>query len=275
MLTRLIEGRWLTASGVIGLYPANSVGDDIEIYTDETRSQVAMTWHGLRQQTEKTAIDGVMRPSRCLADFVAPKFVTPELIAARTRIHGDKRQNDTKKQATSAHTPDYIPDYIAVFSVTAGLGAEKKEKYFQDDNDDYSSIMLKALADRLAEAFAECMHQRVRQDLWGYAAGEALEVNALIDEKYQGIRPAPGYPACPDHSVKKDMFELLGAGDIGMALTESLAMTPAASVSGFMLSHPDSTYFNVGKIGNDQLHDLAKRRGEKAEDLQRLLAPNL
>ena len=271
MLTRLIEGRWLTASGVIGLYPANSVGDDIEIYTDETRSEVAMTWHGLRQQTEKTAIDGVMRPSRCLADFVAPKTLTPESIAARTRINWSDGKNDTEKQTETGQ----IADYIAVFAVTAGLGAEKKEKYFQDDNDDYSSIMLKALADRLAEAFAECMHQRVRQDLWGYAAGEALEVTELIGEKYQGIRPAPGYPACPDHSVKKDMFALLGAGDIGMALTESLAMTPAASVSGFMLSHPDSTYFNVGKIGDDQLHDLAKRRGEKAEDLQRLLAPNL
>ena len=271
MLTRLIEGRWLTASGVIGLYPANSVGDDIEIYTDETRSEVAMTWHGLRQQTEKTAIDGVMRPSRCLADFVAPKTLTPESIAARTRINWSDGKNDTEKQTETGQ----IADYIAVFAVTAGLGAEKKEKYFQDDNDDYSSIMLKALADRLAEAFAECMHQRVRQDLWGYAAGEALEVTELIGEKFQGIRPAPGYPACPDHSVKKDMFALLGAGDIGMALTESLAMTPAASVSGFMLSHPDSTYFNVGKIGDDQLHDLAKRRGEKAEDLQRLLAPNL
>ncbi len=271
MLTRLIEGRWLTASGVIGLYPANSVGDDIEIYTDETRSQVAMTWHGLRQQTEKTAIDGVMRPSRCLADFVAPKMLTPDLVAARARIHWPEGRNDTQKQAETGQ----IADYIGVFAVTAGLGAEKKEKYFQDDNDDYSSIMLKALADRLAEAFAECMHQRVRQDLWGYAAGEGLEVTDLIGEKYQGIRPAPGYPACPDHSVKRDMFDLLGAADIGMALTESLAMTPAASVSGFMLSHPDSTYFNVGKIGDDQLHDLAKRRGEKAEDLARLLAPNL
>jgi 5-methyltetrahydrofolate--homocysteine methyltransferase len=271
MLTRLIEGRWLTASGVIGLYPANSVGDDIEIYTDESRSEVAMTWHGLRQQTEKTAVDGVMRPSRCLADFVAPKTLTPDLVAARTRIHWPEGLNDAQKQAKT----NQINDYIAVFAVTAGLGAEKKEQYFQDDNDDYSSIMLKALADRLAEAFAECMHQRVRQDLWGYAASEALEVTDLIGEKYQGIRPAPGYPACPDHSVKKDMFELLGAGDIGMALTESLAMTPAASVSGFMLSHPDATYFNVGKIGDDQLHDLARRRGEKAEDLARLLAPNL
>jgi len=271
MLTRLIEGRWLSANGVIGLYPANSLGDDIEIYTDASRSQVAMTWYGLRQQTEKTAIDGVMRPSRCLADFVAPKIITPELIASPFRIYGSEGQNSIKKQTKTGH----IQDYVAVFAVTTGLGAEKKEKYFQDDHDDYSSIMLKALADRLAEAFAECMHQRVRQDLWGYAANEALAVSDLIGEKYQGIRPAPGYPACPDHSVKKDMFALLGAGDIGMALTDSLAMTPAASVSGFMLSHPDARYFNVGKIGDDQLHDLAKRRGEKAEDLQRLLAPNL
>jgi 5-methyltetrahydrofolate--homocysteine methyltransferase len=242
MLKRLIEGRWLTANGVMALYPANSVGDDIEIYTDETRSEVAMTWYGLRQQTEKTAVEGVMRPSRCLADFVAPKG---------------------------------IADYIGVFAVTAGIGAEKKEKYFLDDHDDYSSIMLKALADRLAEAFAESLHQRVRKDLWGYVPAESLDSEALIAEKYQGIRPAPGYPACPDHSVKKEMFELLKADDVGMALTESLAMTPAASVSGFYLSHPQSTYFNVGKIGDDQLRDLAQRRGLKAEELQRLLAPNL
>ena len=264
MLKRLIEGRWLTASGVMGLYPANSVGDDIEIYTDETRSEVAMTWYGLRQQAEKTAIDGVMRPSRCLADFVAPKVLTPELIAARAGRAGAEGHNDFE-----------IADYIGLFAVTAGLGAEKKEKYFQDDHDDYSSIMLKSLADRLAEAFAEALHQRVRKDLWGYAPAEALDSGALLAEKYQGIRPAPGYPACPDHSVKKEMFELLQCADIGMALTESLAMTPAASVSGFYLSHPDSTYFNVGKIGDDQLQDLARRRGAKAEDLQRLLAPNL
>ena len=271
MLTRLIEGRWLTASGVIGLYPANSVGDDIEIYTDETRSQLAMTWYGLRQQTEKTAVDGVMRPSRCLSDFVAPKTLAPESIAVNLIKTGATGKNDSQKREETVS----IPDYIGVFAVTAGLGAEKKEKYFSEDNDDYSSIMLKALADRLAEAFAECLHQRVRQDLWGYAGDEALQLNELIGEKYQGIRPAPGYPACPDHSAKQDMFDLLGAADIGMALTESLAMTPAASVSGFMLSHPDSAYFNVGKIGDDQLHDLAKRRGEKAEHLARLLAPNL
>ncbi|PKO42979.1 MAG: methionine synthase [Betaproteobacteria bacterium HGW-Betaproteobacteria-3] len=249
MLQRLIDGRWLTANGVIGLYPANTVhDDDIEIYTDDTRTAVALTWHGLRQQTEKQALDGpdgapVLRPSRCLADFVAPK-------------------------GTAA-------DYIGVFAVTAGIGAEKKDKYFLDDHDDYSSIMLKALADRLAEAFAEALHQRVRTDLWGYAADEALATEDLIAEKYRGVRPAPGYPACPDHSVKRGMFALLGCGDIGMALTDSLAMTPAASVSGFMLSHPDATYFNVGKIGDDQLQDLAQRRGVAPQSLQRLLAPNL
>ncbi|MFZ9550908.1 MAG: vitamin B12 dependent-methionine synthase activation domain-containing protein, partial [Hylemonella sp.] len=244
MLQRLMEGRWLTANAVLGLYPANSVhDDDIELYTDERREQVALTWHGLRQQSEKQLIDGVMRPSRCLADFVAPKGVAP--------------------------------DYVGVFAVTAGIGVEKKEKFFLDDHDDYSAIMLKALADRLAEAFAECLHQRVRTDLWGYAPQEQLTTEDLIAEKYQGIRPAPGYPACPDHSVKRELFELLRCEDIGMGLTDSLAMTPAASVSGFYLAHPHSTYFNVGKIGADQLHDQARRRGLSEDTLQRLLAPNL
>ena len=264
MLKRLIEGRWLTANAVMGLYPANSVGDDIEIYTDETRSEVAMTWYGLRQQLEKTAVDGVMRPSRCLADFVAPRDIGPDLIASRATRTCANGINHSK-----------IADYIGIFAVTAGLGADKKEAAFQADHDDYSSIMFKSLADRLAEAFAECLHQRVRRDLWGYAPGEALGTDALIAEKYQGIRPAPGYPACPDHSVKEEMFALLKAGDIGMALTESLAMLPAASVSGFYLSHPQASYFSVGKIGDDQLQDLAKRRGAKAEDLARLLAPIL
>ncbi|WP_082605386.1 methionine synthase [Curvibacter sp. PAE-UM] len=244
MLQRLIEGRWLTANAVLGLYPANSVNDDdIELYTDESRHNVAMTWYGLRQQTEKQMVDGIMRPSRCLADFVAPK-------------------------GTAA-------DYVGVFAVTAGIGVEKKEKYFMDDHDDYSAIMLKALADRLAEAYAECLHHRVRTDLWGYAPHEALSNEDMIAEKYQGIRPAPGYPACPDHSVKKEMFELLQCEEIGMGITESLAMTPAASVSGFYLAHPQSTYFNVGRIGEDQLHDLARRRGMSEQQLQRLLAPNL
>ncbi len=245
MLKRLIEGRWLTANAVVGLYPANTVhDDDIEFYTDESRSQVALTWHGLRQQTEKQVIDGIMRPSRCLADFVAPKS-------------------------------SGIADYAGVFAVTAGIGVEKKEKYFTDDLDDYSAIMLKALADRLAEAFAEYLHHRVRTDLWGYAPQEALTNEDMIAEKYAGIRPAPGYPACPDHSVKRGMFELLQCGEIGMGLTDSLAMTPAASVSGFYLSHPESTYFNVGRIGEDQLQDLARRRGVGEQELQRLLAPNL
>ncbi len=244
MLKKLVEGRWLSASGVLALYPANSVGDDIEFYTDESRTEVAMTWFGLRQQTEKQVIDGVTRPSRCLADFVAPK-------------------------------ESGIADYAGLFAVTAGLGVEKKEQAFIDALDDYSAIMLKSLADRLAEAFAECLHQRVRTDLWGYAAGEALSNEEMIAEKYQGIRPAPGYPACPDHSAKTDLFRVLQCEEIGMGLTESLAMTPAASVSGFYIGHPESVYFNVGKIGEDQLHDMAERRGMDEKVLERLLAPNL
>ena len=244
MLRKIIEGRWLSASGVMALYPANSVGDDIEFYTDETRSEVLMTWYGLRQQTEKQAIDGVLRPSRCLADFVAPK-------------------------------DSGIADYAGMFAVTAGLGVEKKEQQFIDALDDYSAIMFKSLADRLAEAFAERLHQRVRTDLWGYAAGEALSNEALIAEQYAGIRPAPGYPACPDHSAKTDLFRVLQAEEIGMSLTESLAMAPAASVSGFYIGHPDSVYFNVGKIGEDQLADLAARRGMDENALRRLLGPNL
>ncbi|WP_332824957.1 methionine synthase [Ramlibacter sp.] len=244
MLKRLIEGRWLTANAVMGLWPANTVNDDdIELYADESRSQPVLTWYGLRQQTEKQAIDGVMRPSRCLADFVAPKGVAA--------------------------------DYVGAFAVTAGIGVEAKEQYFLADHDDYSAIMLKALADRLAEALAEALHQRVRKDFWGYAADEGLSNEDLIAEKYRGIRPAPGYPACPDHSVKRDLFALLQPQDIGMGLTDSMAMTPAASVSGFYLSHPDSQYFNVGRIGDDQVADLAQRRGATVKDLQRLLAPNL
>ena len=244
MLKRLIEGRWLTANAVLGLYPANSVNeDDIELYLDETRSQPVLTWYGLRQQTEKQVIDGVLRPSRCLADFVAPQGVAP--------------------------------DYVGLFAVTTGIGAEKKDQYFMNDHDDYSAIMLKALADRLAEALAECLHHRARTDLWGYAPHEDLSAEQMIAEKYQGIRPAPGYPACPDHSVKKEMFDLLQCADIGMGLTESLAMTPAASVSGFYLAHPQSSYFNVGRIGDDQLQDLSRRRGLSEKTLQRLLAPNL
>jgi len=245
MLKRLIDGRWLTANGVIGLFPANSVGDDdIEIYADESRTEVLMTWHGLRMQTERPVVDGVMRPNRCLADHIAPKG-------------------------------SGVADHIGLFAVTAGIGTEKKEKQFLDDHDDYSAIMLKALADRLAEAFAERMHQRVRTDFWGYAADENLSAADLIAEKYRGIRPAPGYPACPDHTVKAAMFKTLGCDDIGMALTESWAMTPAASVSGFYIAHPEAAYFNVGKIGDDQLADWAKRNALSRGDAQRALAPLL
>ncbi|PZX25287.1 methionine synthase (B12-dependent) [Cupriavidus phytorum] len=245
MLSRLIQGRWLTANGVIALLPANTVNDDdIEIYTDETRSKVALTWHNLRQQSERPVVDGVRRPNRCLADFVAPK-------------------------------DSGIADYVGVFAVTAGLGVDKKEAQFEADHDDYSAIMLKALADRLAEGFAECLHERVRKDLWGYDAAEALSNDELIAEKYRGIRPAPGYPACPEHTVKGPMFEFLDAAEIGMGITESLAMTPAASVSGFYLAHPESTYFTIGKIGQDQLDDMAARRHEDRAALARALAPNL
>ncbi|KAA1015053.1 methionine synthase [Paraburkholderia panacisoli] len=245
MLARLIQGRWLQANGVIALLPANTVNDDdIEIYTDESRSEVALTWRNLRQQSVRPVVNGVMRPNRSLADFIAPK-------------------------------DSGVADYIGMFAVTAGLGVDVKEKQFEKDHDDYSAIMLKALADRFAEAFAEAMHARVRRDLWGYANAETLSNDDLIAEKYRGIRPAPGYPACPDHLVKGDMFDVLQANEIGMSVTESLAMLPAASVSGFYLAHPDSTYFSVGKIGRDQLEDYAQRMSLSKQDAERALAPLL
>jgi 5-methyltetrahydrofolate--homocysteine methyltransferase len=226
---------------VIGLFPANTVyDDDIELYSDESRSQVLMTWHGLRLQSERPIVDGVRRPNRCLSDFVAPKETG-------------------------------IADYVGLFAVTAGLGVDSKEAQFLADQDDYSAIMLKALADRLAEAFAERLHQRVRTDFWGYAAGETLSNEELIAEKYRGIRPAPGYPACPDHLVKRDMFRVLDCNEIGMALTESMAMMPAASVSGFYIAHPEATYFNVGKIGADQAADWARRGALPEGEAQRLV----
>jgi 5-methyltetrahydrofolate--homocysteine methyltransferase len=242
LLQRLIEGRWLQAHGVFALLPAATVDDDvIEVYTDESRTQVALRWQPLRMQTERPVVDGVPRPNRSLADFIAP-----------------------------AGGP---PDHIGLFAVTAGIGVEKKERQFEADHDDYSAIMLKALADRLAEAFAERLHQRVRTEFWGYAPDEALSNEQLIAEQYRGIRPAPGYPACPDHRVKRAMFEVLQAHEIGMGLTESLAMTPAASVSGFYLSHPQARYFNVGRIGEDQLADYAARERLAEVDARRALAP--
>ena len=238
MLRRVIDGRWLTASGVVAFYPANTVNDeDIELYTDESRSEVLFTWRNVRQQTGKR--EGV--DNKCLADFIAP------------RSSG-------------------VADYIGVFAVTGGLGMEKYEKMFMDANDDYSVIMLKAIGDRLAEGFAECLHARVRRDLWGYVADESMSNEDIIAEKYQGIRPAPGYPACPEHVVKKDMFRVLECEDIGMQLTDSFAMYPASSVSGFYLSHPQSQYFNVGTIGKDQLEDYVRRSGRDEDDVRRTLA---
>ncbi len=244
MLERIIAERWLTANGALAFFPANSVGDDIEIYTDESRRRLLFTWHGLRQQTRKPVIDGRPNPNQCLSDFIAPK-------------------------ATG------IADYIGLFAVTGGIGLEAREAIFQAKHDDYGAIMLKAIADRLAEAFAELLHERVRRDLWGYAFGEDLTGEQLIREGYRGIRPAPGYPACPEHAVKRAMFEALGAAEIGMGLTENYAMTPPSSVSGFYFSHPQAKYFNVGRIGRDQLDDLARRRQEPVDELERWLAANL
>ena len=227
MLKRIVEGRWLTANGAIALLPANSVGDDIEVYADEARERVALTWPNQRQQNERPA----GKPNYCLADFVAPK-------------------------------DSGVADYLGAFAVTAGLGIEKKLAEFESAKDDYNAIMLKSLADRLAEAFAEWLHMMVRREYWGYAADERLDGAALIREEYRGIRPAPGYPACPDHSVKAPLFDLLRAGEIGMSLTENYAMLPAASVSGFYFAHPEATYFAVGKIGDDQAADSARRSGQ-------------
>lgn len=241
MLKKIVEGRWLTANGVLGFFPANTVNDDdIEVYRDETRQEVLFTWRNLRQQGVKR--EGV--ENKCLADFIAPKS-------------------------------SGVIDYIGMFAVTAGVGVDKKEQAFNDAQDDYSSIMLKSLADRMAEAFAEALHARVRRDLWGYAPDEDLSNEDMIAEKYRGIRPAPGYPACPEHVVKKDMFDVLDPSEIGMFLTESYAMHPAASVSGFYFSHPLSQYFNVGPIGTDQVQDYIVRSSRTEEDVRRSLAPSL
>jgi 5-methyltetrahydrofolate--homocysteine methyltransferase len=229
---------------VFALLPANTVDDDtIEIYADEEREQVLMRWSPLRMQSERPVVEGVRRPNRSLADFIAPRGVKP--------------------------------DWVGMFAVTAGLGVEAREQQFITEHDDYSAILFKALADRLAEAFAERLHQRVRTEFWGYAPEERLTNEQLIAEAYRGIRPAPGYPACPDHSVKRPMFDVLKAHEIGMALTGSLAMTPAASVSGFYLAHPEATYFNVGRIGEDQLADWAQRMGMDEALARKALAPVL
>ncbi len=238
MLKKMVNEQWLQANAVLGFYPANALGDDVVIWRDEKRKEPLMVWHGLRQQTKKP--NG--RPNRCLSDFVAPMG---------------------------------LDDYVGCFALTTGLGVEKKEAQFLALNDDYQSIMLKALADRLAEAYAEYLHWRVRTDLWGYSPKENLDVPSMIAEQYVGIRPAPGYPACPDHVIKRQMFEHMACEEIGITLTSSLAMSPASSICGFYLSHPQAQYFNVGRIGDDQVQDLAKRQGVSVEQCSQFLGPNM
>jgi len=241
MIEKVVSEKWLTANGVIGFFPANSVGDDVEVYTDETRTSVLTRFHFLRQQMNKRA----GRSNYCLADFVASK-------------------------------ESGLADYIGGFAVTAGLGIEEHLSAFQRNHDDYSDILLKALADRFAEAFAERMHERVRTEFWGYAPEEQLTNEELIKERYRGIRPAPGYPACPDHSEKRILFDLLGAeANASISLTESFAMMPGASVSGFYFAHPESRYFGIGRIGRDQVEDYARRKGLSVEAVERILAANL
>ena len=241
LLKKIVDEKLLQANGVIGFWPASSIGDDIELYSDESRTKVLNNIYTLRQQAEKVKGE----PYYALSDFIASK-------------------------------ESGIPDYFGGFAVTTGIGCDELVAQFEKDHDDYNSIMAKALADRLAEAFAEKMHELVRREYWGYAADEALTTDDLIKESYQGIRPAPGYPACPDHTEKTTLFELLKAGDNAkMYLTESLSMTPAASVSGFYFAHPQSRYFGLGKIGKDQVQDYAKRKGISLEEAERWLGPNL
>jgi 5-methyltetrahydrofolate--homocysteine methyltransferase len=239
MLARIVREKWIRAGGVFGIFPAAQVNDDdIEIYADEARSRVLMTWHNLRQQNHKPS----GRPNLCLADFIAPRSAG-------------------------------VPDWIGAFAVSAG-GFEARLAEMQARHDDYDAIMLKVLADRLAEAFAEHLHQRVRREFWGYAANEQLAAEQLIAEAYRGIRPAPGYPACPDHTEKGPLFALLDAqANAAMTLTESFAMLPASSVAGFYFSHPQASYFAVGKIGRDQLKDYARRKGMALREAEQWLGP--
>ncbi|WP_372831948.1 vitamin B12 dependent-methionine synthase activation domain-containing protein, partial [Pontibacterium sp.] len=242
MLKKLVDEKLLTARAVVGVFPANSINDDdIELYTDESRTEVLTTLHHLRQQMEK--VEG--KANMCLTDFIAPK--------------------DSGKQ-----------DYFGAFAVTAGHGCDELVAQYEADHDDYNSIMVKALADRFAEAFAEMMHAKVRREIWGYAVDEALENEDLIKEKYQGIRPAPGYPACPEHTEKGLLWELLDAeANTGITLTDAYAMLPAASVSGWYFSHPKSQYFGVAKISEDQVENYAERTGMEMTAAERWLAPNL
>ncbi|MBA2571088.1 MAG: cobalamin B12-binding domain-containing protein, partial [Chloroflexi bacterium] len=242
MLRRVVDERLLRADGVVGFWPAAStLDDDIELYEDESRTRVVARIHTLRQQMAKP--DG--RPNVALSDYVAPPGSAAD-------------------------------DFIGAFAVTTGIGLDEARATFVAAHDDYSAILITALADRLAEAFAETLHERVRRELWGYAPDEALDNEALIAERYQGIRPAPGYPACPDHTEKRTIFDLLGAEErVGMSLTESMAMLPASSVSGLYFWHPQARYFGLGRIGRDQLEDYARRKGWTLDKARRWLAPNI
>jgi 5-methyltetrahydrofolate--homocysteine methyltransferase len=241
MLQQIVDEKWLQAKAVIGFFPANSIGDDIEVYQNEKRTEVKAVLHHLRQQMAKPSD----RPNGCLSDFIAPK-------------------NSTKQ------------DYIGAFAVTTGIGIEEHVQRFEADHDDYNSILLKALADRLAEAFAELMHQRVRKEFWGYASDEQYSNDELIKESYQGIRPAPGYPACPDHTEKATLWSLIEPDkNADITITESFAMLPTAAVSGFYFSHPDAKYFGTGKIQKDQVQDYAKRKGDELRVVERWLSPVL
>jgi 5-methyltetrahydrofolate--homocysteine methyltransferase len=247
MLDRIVAEGWLRAKAVVGIWPANSIGDDVEVHASTSTAAGAPTGevlrrlHFLRQQADKPP----GRPDFCLADFVAP---------------GNSG----------------VRDWIGAFAVTAGLGIDEHVARFEAAHDDYSSILLKALADRLAEALAEALHERVRRELWGYAADEALDPQALIEEGYRGVRPAPGYPACPDHTEKGTLFAMLDApGNAGMSLTESYAMLPTAAVSGYYFSHPDAQYFVVGRVSREQVEDYARRKGWTLAEAERWLAPNL
>ena len=241
MLDRIVEERWLTAKGVVGLFPANAVGDDVEVYLDEQRGEPHAVLHHLRQQGAHRP--GV--PNRCLADYVAPKETG-------------------------------LKDYVGLFAVTAGIGTHERIEQFKAEIDDYSGILLESLADRLAEAFAERLHERVRRELWGYAPDEHLDQRQLLKEQYAGIRPAPGYPASPDHTEKQTLWDLLDVEvNTGMKLTESMAMWPGASVSGIYFSHPESQYFVIGRLGQDQVADYAERKGWTLAEAERWLSPNL
>jgi 5-methyltetrahydrofolate--homocysteine methyltransferase len=241
MLKKMIAERWIKANAVFGFFPANSVGDDVEVYTDESRTTVLTTFHMLRQQTQK--VSG--KSNLCLADFIAPKS-------------------------------SGVRDYIGAFAVTAGIDIDKKVAEFEKLNDDYNAILLKALADRLAESFAEHLHQRVRKEFWCYAFDEKLSNQSLIAEEYSGIRPAPGYPACPDHTEKPALFSLLNATEASsIQLTENFAMLPAAAVCGWYFSHPASQYFGIGKIAEDQVRDYAARKDMDVDVVKRWLAPHL